>query len=164
MITCDLFELQLELSDSDNRSLKYMFYCDLPAGTRVVLSCQRTFKNTRGETCLWVGFNTALEIQSNVHGDYNGGVGVIDVDASDRKAFEQFKQINKGFSGGIQTPVSDNFTVVLTVGARQRLKAFGRNNSSLNGDMVGENGGINVVEVEKSCKIPVKDELQPLAV
>jgi hypothetical protein len=162
MITCDVFELVLNVESDGDLFIEYSFYTDLPAGTRVTLSCQRMFANMRDEECLWVGYNEAKMVEPSVHGDYNGGSGRIDVIESDKKALALFKQINKGLSAGIKTPIGDDFTVVLTVGARQRLREFGRNNCNLSGQMVSETGGINVVEVSKSIKLPMLAELQPL--
>ena len=162
MVTCDVFELKLNLTDGDTPAIDYVFYTDLPAGTRVVLSCQRTFVNMRDEQSLWVGYNEALEVKPSIHGDYNGGRGRIDVVSSDKKALQLFNQINSSLSPGIKSSVSDAFTVVLTVGARQRLRQFGKKNSELSGQMVSKRGDISVIEVSRSVHVPMKPSFQPL--
>lgn len=163
MVKCDLFEVKLAVeNEGDKPYLVWSFYTDLPAGTQIILTCNRTFLDMQGDKCLWTGHNERIEVEPKAHGDYNGAGGRIDVNASDKKALELFNQINAGFSPGIKTPVSDELTLGFTAGARQRVRAFGRNNSELSGQMVTTTGGINVVEMKKSVLIPMQKELQPI--
>jgi hypothetical protein len=162
VLTCNLFELALALhNDGRTAILEYLFYTDLPAGTRVILSCERSYTNLRGDKCVWVGHDEAALAKPSIRGDYNGAQGEIDVAASDRRALDRFRQIKNTFSSGITSPVSDTLTVTATVGARQPLKEFGKNNRYLSGRMVYDRGGVNVVEVCKSIVIPIQKESQP---
>jgi len=163
MVTCDLFEMNLAVKQKGGKPyLVWSFVTDLPARTQVILSCSRTFLNMRGDTCVWTGHNERLEVQPNALGDYNGTAGRIDVDDSDQKALDLFNEIHTAFSSGVKTPVSDELTLCLTVGARQRLRAFGRNNSDLSGHMVSRAGDINKVEICKSVVVPMQDAFQPV--
>jgi hypothetical protein len=161
MIACNLFEVNLSVSGEENPIVDYLFYTDLPAGTQVILSCQRTYLDLRGSLSLWVGYNERLTVVPSVQDGYCGCRGRIDVVASDKKASDLFKQINSNSPPGISTPVSEMFTIVLTVGGRQRLKEFGRNNSELSGNLVSDRGGIKVVEVSREIRIPMKSAFQP---
>jgi hypothetical protein len=149
MVTCDFFEIDANVSDGHNPVIEYKLYTDLPAGTQVILSCQRTFQDMRGELSLWIGHNERLIVMASVLGSYNCCRGQVDVVASDKKALALFKEINQSFSPGVKSPVSDTFTLVLTVGARQRLRQFGNKNADMSGQMVSYVGGINIVEIAK---------------
>lgn len=163
MVQCEVFEVKVDLEDDNGKPcLAWTFYTDLPAGTQVILACKRTFLDMRGDTCLWTGHNERLEVRPKVQGDYNGASGRIDVHASDKKARGLFDEISTGSAPAIKTPVSDELTLGFTVGARQRLRAYGQNNAELRGKMVSANGDINVVVVRKSICIPMQKELQPL--
>jgi hypothetical protein len=142
--------------------VRYFFYTDLPAGTKVILSCQRTYTNTQGERCVWVGRDEAVLTEPSVQGTYSGARGQIDVVGSDRRAFERFKQIRSAFSPDIASAVSDVLSVILTAGARQPLKEFGRNNAHLSGQLVRRRGDVNIVQVSKDVKVPVRKECQPI--
>lgn len=162
MVECNLFELTVDLVEQDGTPLiRYFFFTDLPAGTRVILSCQRTYTNVQGEQCVWVGHDEAVFTKPSVHGSYNGANGQIDVVASDRQAFQRFKQTRSSFSPGIASQVSSVVTVILTVGARQPIEAFGRNNVHLSGRMVRNRGEVNVVKVSKDIEVSVCKECQP---
>ena len=163
MVQCDVFEVKVDLEDESGRPyLVWTFHTDLLAGTQVILACERTFSDMLGATCLWTGHNERLEVHPNVHGNYNGANGRIEVYASDKKARELFEEISTGSAPAIKTPVSDEMILSFTVGARQKLRAYGRNNTELRGKMVSANGDINVVVVSKSICIPMQRELQPL--
>mgnify|MGYP003635139345 FL=1 len=164
MLTCDLFELSLTLKQnaSGHPVIEFSYYTDLPAGTRVILSCERTYNDMQDEECVWVGYNAVIFVEPAFYGDFNGGSGQIDVVESDQKALALFNEINSSFSSGVKTPVSDDIRVDLTVGARQRLRAFGKNNCELSGQMVECSGGVNVVRVSESLTIPMLPELQPI--
>lgn len=162
MIICDIFELTLTLKDEGGPFIEYNYYTDLPAGTRIFLSCERTYIDLSEEECVWGGYDEEIFVEPATYGDFNGGSGRIDVVESDKQALKLFNQINKNFSSSIKAPVSDVLTIDLIVGARQRLKAFGKNNSELSGQMVHDSGGINIVNVSESITLPMLSELQPV--
>ena len=62
MLVCNLFELSLSVTGDETPIVDYLFYTDLPAGTQVLLSCERTYLNLRGEDSLWVGLNGRLTL------------------------------------------------------------------------------------------------------
>lgn len=160
MIRCDIFELRL--SCGNGATIDYLLWTDLPAGTRVMVTCKRSFINLRNETRVWMGYNDALEVKPSVHGDFNGLKGTIDIRESDQIASSMFDSIQSAHSAGIQSKVSDEVVVVMSVGGRQRLRAFGKNNESLSGQMVDESASPRVVRVSKSLVIPMDNDLQPI--
>ena len=162
MIQCNFFEIRLlRLVDEFPQSVDFLCQTDLPEGTRLILSCQRRFTNTRGEECLWIGQDEELEISSDGSSDSNGCRGHIDVVNSDRKALDRFKQISSESSAGIASPVSDNLELVITVGARQPLKGFGKHNAFLCGRMVREDGGVKFVRETLNVNLPMDRQYQP---
>ena len=162
MVTCDVFEAELRARDQSPQVVEYLLYSDLPAGTQVVLSCQRTFYDMAGKLSIWPGWGDTLIIDPSIYGDFNGIRGTIDVGESDAEAFELFKDINRSCGRGIRSRVSDELTIIFTVGARQRLRIFGKNNCNLDGQMVHQHGGINIVEIECKIVVPMQDEFQPI--
>ena len=114
-----------------------------------------------GTKCVWVGHNERIEIQPAIRGDFNGVTGRVDLVASDRRASLRFERINGEFSSGVKGKVSDQLTVSMTVGARQPMRLFGKNNCNLSGVMVTHTGEVNVVIVEKIILTPMPAELQP---
>lgn len=163
MVECNLCELAVDLVEQDGTQLiRYFFYTDLPVGTRVILSCHRTYTNVQGEQCVWLGYGEAVLTKPSANGSYSGAEGLIDVAVSDRLACERFNQTRSTFSPGIASAVSSVLTVVLTVGARQPRKDFGRNNINLSGRMVHSRGELNVVNVFKKIEVPLSNEFQPV--
>lgn len=163
MIKCDVFELSAEVVEKTGKLvLTYLFYTDLPPHTRAIVTLRRTFLNSRDEECVWGGFNSAEMLNPGVHGDYAGLAGEIDIAMSDQIGADRFREINQSFSAGISAPASDRLSLIVTVGARQRLRAFGKNNANLSGVMVVNSGGINVGESVVTVEVPMADELQPL--
>ena len=87
----------------------------------------------------------------------------MDVIASDERALKRFREIHSdGFSHGTKTPVDDELVVDMVVGARQRIRDFGKYNCNLTGEMVENSGGIQIVRISKSLNIPMRPDLQPL--
>jgi len=160
MPTCDLFEVNITGLEPD--TVDYLVYTDLPAGTRVLVTCQRSFVNLKSERRLWIGYDEALVIQPSIYGDFNGLRGRIDVVQSDRRALERFRNIDASWSSGIGSKVSDEVEIVFTVGARQRLRDYGRNNENLSGQMVSRSGDLKIVESRAAVIVPMHSELQPL--
>jgi hypothetical protein len=161
MLICDIFDVRASVIDGENPTIEYLFYTDLPAGTRVILSCQRTYHDMASELSLWTGHSETMDVMPAVHGSYNGGRGRINVVESDKRGLALFQQINRSNGPGIKSKVSDELTLVFTVGARQRIRDFGKNNNELSGQMVNTAGGIHVVEVQQSIHIPMRDDIQP---
>lgn len=157
MVTCDVFDLQVDVIE--DRLLQYEFHTDLPAGTRVIVVCTRDYEDMRGEGRVWRGYSSMVELRAPISGPLFGQKGIIDVRLSDQKGLNLFREIRG--SSKIRTPVGDDLTLALTVGARQRHRAFGRYNCDLSGKKVENSGGINVVEVRCSVKLPMDGDLQP---
>jgi hypothetical protein len=61
-------------------------------------------------------------------------------------------------------PVAPEIHVQVTVGARQPMKAFAKNNCNLTGGMVAESGGINIVREEVVVSAEMRREYQPIEV
>jgi len=163
MITCDLFELSLEIEQTPNGpELVYKFWSDLPAGTLAGVSVTRTYRDMDGVECLWTLFDDEVQLTKGVMGDYSGGAGRVNIAQGDREGSEEFEDMLGDLSYGISTPVGDEITVNVSVGGRQRLRVFGRNNSNLIGQMVAEEGGIMVAEVRGVVILPLDPGLQPL--
>lgn len=162
-VRCDVFELEASVKDlSTNPILCYRFWTDLPAGTIVGLSCSRRYLDLSGDSCLWSMIQDGLLVQPKVYGDFCGGRGEIDVNSSDAEGRKEFDDLLGEFSSGIASPVGAEVHLVLSVGARQRLRAFGKNNRSLCGAMVFDAGGINCVQVEATLNVPMADKYQPI--
>lgn len=161
---CEIFEAEVGLGGSPGRpEIHYKLWTDLPAGTLMALSCYRSYLSWRNERAVWVMAEDELIVRPNVLGDFNGAQGVISVEKADLHAKKEFEQrLKSGFSAGIQTPVGDEVELIFTVGARQRLKAFGKNNRNLAGPLVQEEGGVRFVELRKKVKVPLRSDLQPL--
>lgn len=158
MIQCDLFETTARLVE-DNL-LQFQVTTDLPPGTRVLVSCERTFVNYLDEHCVWIGFNDFLEIPPGGNG-CNRAAATIDITASDNLASSSFRGIMKGNAAVIKAPVSDELRLVFTVGARQRLREFGKNNSQLVGKMVKSEGGVAFVSAVVCVHCPMATKYQP---
>ncbi len=84
MLCCDLLELRLERVNESK--IRYLLFSDLPPGTLAILSCQRTYRDAKGNEALWIGYNERIEFKPSINGDYAGCIDEIDVAASDRKA------------------------------------------------------------------------------
>ena len=163
MVTCNVFELILTVIGGDRPSVEYSLHTDLPAGTQVILSCERTYEDKRGSLSVWGGYDEMLNLMSSVQNGFSGYRGVIDVVESDKQALDLFRQINRCLTpSGIKSPIGDIFTVRLTVGARQRLREFGKYNAKLSGLMVFDSGGINVIRVSRDFLLPMSPEFQPV--
>ncbi len=164
MVVCNLFEVILSVSGNENPIVDYLIYTDLPAGTQVLMSCRRTYRDRHANDSLWIGESERLTLVSQVQDGYCGWRGKINVETSDKKALEHFRQLNSVYSpSGISTPVSETLTITFMVGGRQRLKEFGgANNAELSGDFVSDCGGIKVVEDSRSVRIPMKSTFQSI--
>jgi len=166
MIICDLYQLSAELKgESGRRKISYSLYSDLPAGTRAIISLERFYYNSRGEKCVWTGvgpgFGDEAFFKPNIYGDFAGLEDEIDVELFDRCALEEFEAIITSLSLGVVCRVSDELQLIISVGARQRIRAFGKNNENLTGGMVAKKGSVNIVEAEISFNAPVLAESQP---
>ena len=164
MVTCNVFELTLSVIGGDRPRVEYSLHTDLPVGTQVIISCDRTFEDKRGSLRVWVGYNETLNLMPSLQNGFSEYRGIIDVVESDKQAFDLFRKIrNSSFPPpGNKTPISDIFTVILTVGARQRLREFGKYNANLSGLMVSEWGVVNVIEVRRDNFLPMSPDFQPV--
>lgn len=157
MIVCNLFDVSLNVSGDEIPIVSFVIRTDLPSGTHIIFTCRRSYQDSQGTDSLWVGQSDRLVVSAN--GECRGRV---DINASDKKASDHFRQLNTGHSSpGISSPISDTVELGFMVGGRQRLREFGRNNSELSGTLVTELGGIKVVEAVRRLRIPMKSNLQP---
>jgi hypothetical protein len=106
--------------------------------------------------------DACVEVLTTDQGDLNGATGELEVDKGDKAGLAEFGELAGPYSKGIKEPVSDELTVSFILGARQPLRAFGKNNINLTGSMVRDSGGINVVSIESSVLVPIKPQLQPV--
>ena len=162
MIECNNFEIEIEIEETKKRKLSWSFFTDLPCGTKVIISVERFYKDHDDSDCVWTLYNEGIEVTKTDNGDFNGNHGELVVDNADSVAFEDFNENLGPYSSGIKTPVTDSITVEVVVGARQPLKAFGKNNINMAGSQVVQSGNINVVRVSKNVSVPIKDKFQPL--
>lgn len=162
MVTCDTFELEVSLTGEGAPVIAYSYWTDLPAGTVVSLECSRWYLDHEGRRCLWTLHDARLAVSVKGLGDFNGGSGRIDVISGDREALAEFEATIGSSSKGINSQVSDDVTVSLCVGARQPLRAFGPGNAKLSGQMVARSGGVQVVTVAKSVRVPLQAEFYPV--
>ncbi len=161
MIVCDIFDIEVDVENTNKRKLNWKFFTDLPCGTRVILYIQRLYTDFDDCECIWGLYNESFEVKRTDKGDFNGGYGELVVDNADASALKEFNNSLGAYSSGIKTPVSDNIIVSMVVGARQPLKAFGKNNINFSGQKVVGSGGINVVTVEHFVEVPIKSKFQP---
>ena len=157
MIECNRFDVSLNVSGDEIPIVIFVIRTDLPSGTQIISTCRRSYRHAQGKDSLWVGQSDRLVVSAD--GKCRGR---IDINASDKKASDYFRQLNTGHSSpGISSPISDTVELGFMVGGRQRLREFGRNNSELSGTLVTERGGIKVVEAVRKLRIPMKSHLQP---
>ncbi|MCA9107476.1 MAG: hypothetical protein KDA83_18820 [Planctomycetales bacterium] len=157
MVVCERFDVIFGISGADNPVLRFEILTDLPAGTLVIYSVRRTYRDSHGGDCAWVGKSDKIAIAE-------GGKchGRIEINESDAIAAGHFRQIDSGSSAPrISGLVSDTLELSFVVGARQRLREFGRKNSEFAGTLVANRGGINVLEVSHEIMLPMKSSLQP---
>lgn len=157
MVVCNLFSVDAHVLDDRTRVVQVVIRTDLPSGTQIIYSVDRTYLDKKGELSLWVGQGDRIVVDrsNECHLD-------IDIDASDEMALDYFRQLNSGsFPSGNISPVSDTVDISFVVGARQRLKEFGRNNSELTGMVVREAGSVKIVESRHQFCIPMEQKFQP---
>lgn len=158
MITCDVFDLDAVV---EGRTLRWTASTDLPGGTRLIVSISRRYTNTRGEECLWSLWGDAVLLTATGPGDRNGATGSLDIDEGDARGLSQFNELLGPYSSGTVQPVGHEIHVQVTVGARQPMKAFGKNNCNFAGGMVADSGGINIVREEVVVLAEMRREYQP---
>ncbi len=159
MVTCDVFDLHITVND---RMLGWNLSTDLPGGTRVMVDVFRRFTNTRGDPCVWSLWSDAILLTPTGPGDRNGASGNLNIDSGDAHGLSRFNALLGPYSSGILKPVDAEVHVQVTVGARQPMKAFGKNNCNLTGGMVVESGGINIVREEVVVVVEMRPEYQPI--
>ena len=161
MMTCDVFDLLVLV---EGRTFRWTVSTDLPGGTRIIVDVSRRYNDTRGDECLWTLWNDAVLLTPTGPGDRNGATGTVDIDAGDAQGLSKFSELLGPYSSGIATPIGPAVYVEVTVGARQPMKAFGKNNCNLSGGMVVESGGINIVRKEAVFSVEMRREYQPIEV
>jgi hypothetical protein len=158
-IVCNVFSTELHLMQ---RLLSIVYLTDLPPETRVIFSCDRYYSDCSGDRKLWPIASGELFVGLGFCNDLNGGSQQVDIDVGDKAALDYFNSLRSAHFTGISSDPSNDVHVVLTVGARQRLRGFGKNNSGLIGNMVRDSGEIRVIRVESSIYCPMLSELNPL--
>jgi hypothetical protein len=156
MIMCNLFDVVVKVNNNENPVVVFAIKTDLPVGTQIIYSTDRLYKDAQGEDSLWVGQGERLTV-------IEGGEckGSIDINSSDRLAFEYYRQINLGSSPtGMSNELSDTVIITFTVGGRQKLREFGRNNINLFGSLVKDCAGVKIVESIHKCVIPINSNLR----
>lgn len=161
MITCDVFDLHVVV---EGRTLRWSISTDLPGGTRLGVGVSRRYINTRGDQCLWSLWSEAVLLTATGPGDRNGAMGTLNIDEGDAHGLSQFNELLGPYSSGTMKHVGPEIHVQVTVGARQPMKAFGKNNCNLAGGMVVDSGGINIVEEEVVVSAEMRREYQPIEV
>src|SRR5262249_1094889 len=137
MIVCDEFVL---IANVRERTLEWSVHTDLPGGTRLIVDISRHYNNTRGDLCLWNLWNDAIILWTTGPGDLNGGTGSLNIDDGDAHGLANFSELLGPYSSGTVNLVGAEIYVQATIGARQPLKAFGKNNCNLAGNMVSVAG------------------------
>ena len=159
MICCDVFDLH---ADIDGRVLHWSVSTDLPGGTRLIVGISREYTDTRGDKCIWSLWENAILLGPTGTGDRNGASGTLDIDEGDAHGLRRFNELLGSYSSGISTPVGDEIRIQAIVGARQPMKAFGKSNCNLAGDMVFDSGGINIVQEQATLTFAMRPEYQPI--
>ena len=161
MITCDLFDLDASVL---GRTLRWSVSTDLPGGTRIIVDVSRRYINTRGDQRIWSLWGDGILLTATGPGSRNGAAGTLNIDEGDAHGLSQFNELLGPYSSGILKPVGPEIYVQVTVGARQPMKAFGKNNCNLAGGMVADSGGINIVREELVVSAEMRQEYQPIDV
>jgi hypothetical protein len=103
MIVCNLFDVSLDMSGDEFPIVIFVIRTDLPSGTQIISTCRRSYRDAQGTDSLWFGQSDRMVVSAD--GECRGR---IDINASDKKASEHFRQLNTGYSSsGISSPVSD---------------------------------------------------------
>jgi hypothetical protein len=160
MIECNRFDLSISFIDPEVPIVRYQILTDLPAGTRVIISAYRTYLDYEGNECVWSLFWDDFFFGKS-EGDTNGVEGIIDINAGDKIARREFEDTLSDYSSGIEGELSDEIVVDATVGLRQRLKIFGKNNCNLVGQRVHDDGTMHLVKGGTSIFCPILDENSP---
>jgi hypothetical protein len=161
MIECDAFDVEIKVIESPDRIIAWELFTDLPCGTKVIVSCNRVYKDYDDEECVWTLDDDTFIVEPTSHGDLNGAKNKFDVDKADKKALVKFNDSITQYSSGIKTTVSDEINLSFIVGGGQIIKAFGKYNGNLTGSMVFDSGGIQIIEVESKVILPMSPKYQP---
>jgi hypothetical protein len=158
MVECSLFEVVVKC---DERILYIDIKSDLPAGTRVIVSVFRTYRNLANEEELWQLLSEAIFLES-LQRELNGFSLSANIDELDGKAKEYFKSVIPSCPRGMTSLPSELINIRCSVGARQKLKLFGKMNKKLRGNKVVASGGINLVEGCSNVILPISEENLPI--
>ncbi len=164
ILLCERFDSEAKLTGDDSRTIEFCVRTDLPIGTLVGVMLSRSYRDSTGDEAIWVGFGEAFTVGPTQDAEINGFVGKCDIDTSDRSGVAWFKMANSQTGLFTTAPVSDVVTVSMTVGGRQRLRAFGKHNCNLAGSQVTittKPDGTNFINREQQLLIPMRAEFQP---
>jgi hypothetical protein len=160
MIECNRFDVSVSFADSEVPTIRYRILTDLPAGTRAIISAYRIYLDYEGNECVWSLFWDDFFF-GKAEGDVNGIEGTIDINTGDKIARKEFEDTLSDYSSGIEGELSNEIIVDATVGLRQRLKIFGKNNCNLLGQCVHDDGTMHLVKSGTSIFYPISDENSP---
>lgn len=161
MVTCDIFDFTVVLQQLEEPTVFFRVLTDLPINTRVIACCERRYIDDDGNDCVWSGYSEALMITEAFDINMRGLEDTFSVYNSDRDAAATQDWINVGDGLYYSSRVSDELTITLTVGGRQRLREFGHKNCNLKGKMVVNSGGINIVRASATVVSPIDKRLLP---
>ncbi len=159
---CDTFEAEARL-DIERRVLAWRYWTDLPAGTRISLDISRRYLAYDGRETLWTLHDEALLATAGARGDFNGGSGEISIDDGDLAARSDFESGLDHFSAGMKGLPGPAIHVSFCVGARQQIKAFGRDNVNLAGGMVELSGTTHIVLAERIVDCAMASVASPIS-
>ncbi len=156
MIECNLFDIEVHLQNRGNsRILVYTFATDLPVGTRLCLLVNREYLNNEDGLCLWNMHDETITVAKSETGSANGGSGEIDIDKSDKLAWERYNSRFVQYASGIKSMIPDELNIGIIMGVKQSLTTFGKNNCNLTGKYVENRGGNRVMKVVKKIRVPI---------
>ena len=148
MIKCNLFEIDIKLVGSQ---LTFTCTTDLPKGTIINWSVERSYLDIDNEECLWILGDGRVKTFATESGK-SSVVANLDLVEGDRIAFERFKEIDSESFDTMKNTLSAKVFVSCVVGGRQQNRDFGKNNQNLSGKFCREFGSLKAVEEKVEFK------------
>lgn len=160
MLQCNYFEVSAHATAENSRQIGHRLLTDLPEGTVAIVNVSRYYLDCQGAKCVWTLFGERVSL-TKMKGDFNGFQDVFDIDTGDKRARASFERILSDYSSGIRGELSQEVFVSYTIGLKQRLKAFGKNNCNIEGQYVHDDGVIRIIRGETSVIISISEENKP---
>jgi hypothetical protein len=157
-LVCNHFDVSASVL-ADAKTIEFSLRSDLPPGTLVILSVQRKYLDYHGQPSIWVGHSERFALGDSR--DVAGGVysGFVDTFHSDTIAYNLFRRINTDGNSSTSSLPSNELDLIFTVGLRQQLKVFGKNNAFLSGSKVSKDGNISIVRAVTTLKLPLDSSI-----